>query len=263
MEETLEILKELSPGFISVTYGALGSSQDKTISIVRKIKKEMGMEVMSHFTCIGLTEEKVDDYLRQLREAGLDNILALRGDVPQGMPREIALQGAYQYANDLVTSIRKKTGQYFGIAVAGYPESHLEAKSLEADIEHLKLKVDAGADFIVTQLFYDNQDFYRYRDLVVKKGITVPIVPGIMPIQSVKQIAKITKMCGAKLTPELNDFFCQEESLSREAQLDFGIDYAIRQCRDLLEHGAPGIHFYTLNRSKAVRAIYLALNSGK
>lgn len=252
-------LKALGPDYVSVTYGALGSNQDKSLGLVNRIQNEIGMEVMSHYTCIGATEERVDSFLKELSSLGVENILALRGDAPAGMDIKEALEESpFDYAVDLVRYIRKKTDDKFSIGVAGYPEGHPECESREDDLLRLKQKVDAGADFIVTQLFFDNRDFYEFKEKAQKIGIDVPIIAGIMPIENYKQIQKITSLCGSKIPDEIKDMFSRDD-ISEDDKLKFGIDYTTRQCQDLLANGVHGMHFYTLNKSASTREIFKSL----
>jgi len=255
----IEDLRPLKPTYVSVTYGALGSNQDRTLSLVRKIKQEIGIEVMAHFTCIGAEEKKVDHFLAELEKVDIHAILALRGDIPPGVPPEVALNGPYRYARDLVRAVRAKTTG-FTVAVAGYPQGHSEAKDLASDIALLRQKVDAGADYIVTQFFFENDVFYRFRDAALRSGITVPIIPGLMPIQNLKQIEIFAEKCHVTIPARISSFFT-EPARTDDERRQFGIAYATAQCTDLLAHGVPGIHFYTLNKSKATRVIYQHINS--
>ena len=258
----IEELKKLSPDYVSVTYGALGSSQDKSLSITRKIQNEIGLNVMAHYTCIGATHEKVDAFLKDLEDAGVVNILALRGDAPHGMDISEALkESPFNYATDLVRYIREKTGEKFSIGVAGYPERHPECSNFDEDLKHLKEKVDAGADFIVTQLFFDNKDFFTFKEKAEESGINVPIIPGIIPIENYNQIQKITSLCGAKVPEVIKENF-SDETLSEEDKLAFGLDYTTKQCEELLDAGVRGIHFYTLNKSVSTREIFTRLKLG-
>ncbi len=255
----LSELKELHPDYVSVTYGALGSTQEKSLNVIRKIHGDLGVEVMAHYTCIGGSEEKVDAFLEEIIPIGVENILALRGDAPEGMSLQDALGNSpFHYAIDLVKYIKKKTDR-FSIGVAGYPEKHPEAKTMEEDIQYLKAKVDAGADFIVTQLFFNNADFFSFRDQAEKAGITVPIIPGIMPLENFKQIEKITSMCGAKVPDDLKAYLT-DRAISDEDKITYGVSYTTKQCQELLAGGVKGIHFYTLNKSSATREIFRNLH---
>jgi methylenetetrahydrofolate reductase (NADPH) len=253
-------LKALNPDYVSVTYGALGSSQDKSLAIIKRIHDELSLEVMAHYTCIGGTKDGVHDFLAQLKEIGIDNILALRGDPPAGEKISEALGSSpFKYAADL-TEFIKAGAHDFSIGVAGYPEGHPECSSMELDLSHLKRKVDVGADFIVTQLFFDNHDYYMFRERAHVRGIRVPIIPGIMPLESFKQIDKITAMCGASIPQELRLHFT-DPNLSDEDKMKYGIDFTTTQCEDLLKKGVKGLHFYTLNKSTATREIFKRLHA--
>ena len=244
-------MSALKPGYISVTYGAGGSTREKTLDIALKVRDSHEIEPLVHFTCVGADREEIAAYLKIVKEKNLENILALRGDPPQGQKSFTPPSGGFSHANELVGFVRK-TGD-FCIAVAGYPEGHIEAESLEADIDNLRKKIDAGADFIITQLFYDNADFYNFMNLTARRGISVPVIPGIMPVTSLSQITRITGMCGAKIPEKLMDDLhgCEsEESICRA-----GTDYSIRQCAELKSWGVPGFHFYTLNKSDTVKRI--------
>lgn len=257
--QTINDLRALHPSFVSVTYGAMGTNQDGTLFFVKKIKQELGVEVMAHFTCVCADKERVRSFLAELEAAGIYNILALRGDIPDDVDRTQVIAGDFRYASDLIAAIREHSNA-FTIMAAGYPECHPEAPSLDADIDALKRKIDAGAQAVITQLFFMNDVFYRYCDRVRARGITVPIIPGIMPVQSARQLEIFSSKCGGiSIPPEIKNFFTAKERTKEEA-LQFGIDFATAQCRDLLRHDVPGIHFYTLNRSRATRLIFEQLN---
>jgi methylenetetrahydrofolate reductase (NADPH) len=256
---TLESLRALHPTFVSVTYGAGGSSQEKTIELVCRIKHDLQLESMAHLTCIGASPETIVAVLRRLEAAGIENVLALRGDPPAGQTTFAPAPGGFAHASDLVRFIRAQ-GFHFCIGGAGYPEGHIESPDLDTDLAHLKTKVDAGLDFVITQLFFDNGDFYSFLERVRGAGITVPIIPGIMPVTNVAQIERFTSLCGARIPADLRrrlDAARAEDAAVRTV----GIEHATRQCRDLLAHGVAGIHFYTLNQSPATRAIFAALRS--
>jgi len=254
---TIDGLLALDPHFISVTYGAAGTTQDMTFEIASKIKNRIGTEVLAHLTCVNATQDEMAAILRILKNENIKNILALRGDPPKGSNKFEQVKGGFSYANELVEYIT--TYQYFSIGIAGYPEGHLEAPSLEVDMDNLKRKVDAGADFIITQLFFNNDDFYRFRDNAIACGIDIPIVPGIFPVFNYGQIQKITSLCGAEIPPSLSGslFDARENQALVE---EIGIDYAIRQCRDLLAHNVHGLHFYSMNRSSHVKKIVQELS---
>lgn len=245
-------LLEFEPSFITCTYGAGGSTRAKTLEIVEQVKQRFGVPVASHLTCVGSTVEQLRDYLTGTAERNIDYIVALRGDPPKGETNFVPVQGGLRYANELVALIRAEFPQ-FGIAVAGYPEMHQEAPSPEVDLENLKRKVDAGAHVVVTQLFYDNQDFFRFRERYERAGIRVPLVPGILPVTNLAQIQRITSMCGARLP---SDFIADLSDRDDEQwQFQVGVDFATRQVQGLIDEGIPGIHFYVLNKSQATSAV--------
>jgi len=258
LEQALEELSRLDPTFVSVTYGAGGTSAQKlkTIDIVTRAKARYGLEAMAHFTCVGATVDELRDTLDRMREAGIENVLALRGDPPSGQEHWTATEGGLSYSRELIELIRRDYD--FAIGAACFPEVHIHAESAESDLRYLKEKVDAGARFLITQLFFDNQCYWDFVARARDGGIDVPIVPGIMPIGNVAQIKRFTEMCGATL-PErlLRELHVRADQ--PDAVADFGVAYATLQCADLLANGAPGIHFYTLNRSPATRAILSAL----
>lgn len=245
-------LMSLSPSFITCTYGAGGSSQQKTLDILQQVRQHFSVPVASHLTLVGRSVDQLRDYLRQASDIGVNYVVALRGDPPRGSNQFAVTSGGLRYANELVQMIRDEFPQ-FGIAVAGYPEVHQEAPSAEVDLGNLKRKVDAGADVVITQLFFHNQDFYRFRDRCWSAGIEVPIVPGIMPITDFKQIKKITSLCGSKLPGPLLDQLSVDDDPTRQFQV--GVDHAIGQVMDLIDQEIPGIHFYVLNRSEAISAL--------
>jgi len=250
---TIESLRPLEPTFVSVTYGAGGSTRRKTVDLVGRIKSQLGIEPMAHLTCVGAGKNELARVLDELQSLHIENILALRGDPPQGQTAFVPVEDGFQYASELVAFIRARTGELC-VAGACYPEKHPEAPSLETDLENLKRKVDAGVDFLITQLFFDNADFLAFRDRAVAKGILVPIVAGIMPILSVHQIKRFTQMCGAKIPKELlHKVEAVEDDV--ESVRHIGMYHATQQCLDLLSQDVAGIHFYTLNRSTATRAI--------
>lgn len=255
---TIEALKGLDPSYVSVTYGAGGSTRRKTVELVKRIKHEIGIESMAHLTCVGANRDEIGSVLDDLAAAGLDNVLPLRGDPPKGASEFVPTPGGFRYANELVAFIRERHS--FCLGGACYPEKHPEAPSAEADLDNLKRKVDAGVDFLITQLFFDNDDYLRFRERAVAAGVRVPILAGIMPILNVKQIKRFTRMCGASLPNALRKKIEAVED-DAEAVRQVGIYHATRQCEDLLRDGVPGIHFYTLNRSTATRAIYQSIKS--
>ena len=246
--QTIEQLKPLRPSYVSVTYGAGGSTRAKTVELAGKIQNEIGIDVMAHLTCVGHTADEIGGILDQLAANNIENVLALRGDPPTGGPW-VKTPGGFEHADELVSYARGHAANFF-VACAGFPEGHPQCLNLRRDLQHLKAKVDAGAQAIVTQLFFDNNDFLRFRDECRAVGIQVPIVAGIMPIGNVSQIKRFVTMCGAKIPHRL---LTKLESL--EANPDdvykAGIEYAANQCRDLIFHNVDGLHFYTLNKSPA------------
>lgn len=254
----LNELRALKPTYVSVTYGAGGSTRAKTVELTRRIKQELGIEPLAHLTCVGATRDELRRVLDELQEAGVENVLALRGDPPKGMDRFQAVDGGFGYANELTHFIR--TNYDFCLGGACYPEGHTEAASPYEDLHFLKKKVEAGAQFLVTQLFFDNRLYFDFVDRARAAGITVPIVPGIMPIQNVDQIKRFTKMCGASLPPELLGALDQRAS-EPERVHEYGVVYATVQSLGLLQGGAPGIHFYTLNKSTATREILTVMRT--
>lgn len=251
--KSIEALAPLRPSFVSVTYGAGGSTRRKTIDLVEEIKDQIGIESMAHLTCVGTTRDELAAILDELRDRGIQNVLALRGDPPQGQDRFCPTQGGFAHANELVQFIRERND--FCLGVAGHPEVHPEATDRHRDLENLKRKVDAGADFIISQLFFDNADFLRFRELAEYEGISVPIIAGIMPVLSVRQIKRFTTMCGARIPKELLSRIEAVED-DDEAVRHIGMYHATQQCHDLLASDVAGIHFYTLNRSTATRAVF-------
>ena len=245
----LEELVSFEPSYITCTYGAGGSTRQKTLEIVERVRQRFGCPVASHLTCVGSTEDELRSYLRDARQRGVDHIVALRGDPPKGEAQFKAVAGGLRYASELVALVRREFPD-FGIAVAGYPEMHIEALSPEADLENLKRKVDAGGDIVITQLFYINEDFFRFRDRCEQIGIQAPIVPGILPVTNLAQIRRITSLCGAKLPPQFVADLEQREG-QPDDQSEVCVEFATRQTQQLLDAGVPGIHFYVLNKSPA------------
>jgi methylenetetrahydrofolate reductase (NADPH) len=257
--ETLEDLRSLEPGFVSVTYGAGGSTRDRTIELVSNIKERTGIEPMAHLTCVGHTKAEIADVLSRLAKARIENVLALRGDPPKGQTSFQRTEGGFGYANELVEFVREQD-LGFGIGGAAYPEGHPETASREADLQHLKLKVDAGCDFVVCQLFFDNAFYFDFVERARRAGINVPIVPGIMPITNVEQVSRFVRMCGATVPMRLQ-LELEKVKDDPTAVMQLGVAHATVQCLELLQRGVPGIHFYTLNRSPAARMIVSALRA--
>ena len=264
--QTVRELSRLGPSFVSVTYGAMGTTRHNTLRIVSRIKHEIGLEVAAHLTCLGHTQEEIAAILQELHAEHIENIVALRGDPPKGETEFKPVPGGFRYASELVGFIRRQSryGPHFSLAVAGYPEGHIECRDKSKDLAHLKHKVDQGADVVITQLFFKNKDFFDFRERAVKAGIKVPIVPGIMPVTHGPQIQRFASMCGAAIPSEMQEAIVRfgEGQKSIEA---YGIDYATHQCQELLANGATGLHFYTLNKSNATSQIYknLELNQKK
>merc|ERR1719327_2015560 len=250
--------------WIDVTWGAGGSTADKTLEICINALKYHGLNVMMHLTCTNMPKEKLKEALDTCKENGICNILALRGDPPGHLEKGSdsegfkVCEGGFAYATDLVKYIRAEFGDYFCIAVAGYPEGHLEATSFDDDMKHLKEKVDAGADLIVTQLFYDNASFLEYVDKCKKMGVTIPILPGIMPIQSYAGFNKMTTLCKTKVPPSIPEMLDAVKD-DEEKVKDVGVQIGIEQCKDLIAKGTPGLHFYTLNLESSVMRIVQGL----
>jgi methylenetetrahydrofolate reductase (NADPH) len=255
---TIDDLHPLRPSYVSVTYGAGGSTRQKTVDLVSRIQNELKIRAMAHLTCVGHTAEEIGGILDQLWGNGICNVLALRGDPPVGQSQFVATPGGFGYANELAGFVRQKHD--FCIGVAGYPEGHPQCLNRTRDLENLRRKVDAGADFVVTQLFFDNQDFYNFRDQARTMGIKIPIIAGIMPVLNVAQIKRFISMCGAKIPHPLL-LKIEEAENDPEAVYRIGVEYAIGQCRDLLANGVDGLHFYTLNKSKATVEIVKALDA--
>jgi methylenetetrahydrofolate reductase (NADPH) len=255
--KTIESLKPLGPTYVSVTYGAGGSTRRKTVELVDRIKNDIGIEPVAHLTCVGHTRDEIAGILDELRARRVENILALRGDPPQGQSHFTPTAGGFEHANELVSFIRSR-GDNVCIGAACYPEKHPEAPDGEVDLANLKRKVDAGVDFLISQLFFDNNHFLQFRERAAKAGISVPIIAGIMPIVSVSQVKRFTQMCGATIPGELLRRIEAVED-DAEAVRHIGMYHSTQQCLDLLKHDVAGIHFYTLNRSTATRAIYQML----
>ncbi len=262
--DTIRELKRLEPSFVSVTYGAMGTTRQNTLRIVSKVRSELGIESAAHLTCVGHTRDEIAAILRDLKARGVSNLVALRGDPPKGETEFRPVPGGFHYAAEMVRFIRGEAEfrDAFSLAVAGYPETHVECRDRVKDLEHLKQKVDAGADLIVTQLFFDNRDFFDFVDRARRAGIVIPIVAGIMPVTHGPQIERFAQMCGAKVPQEMRDAISRlgDDQAAVEA---YGIDFATRQCAGLLKEGVAGIHFYTLNKSRATLEIYQNLGLAK
>jgi methylenetetrahydrofolate reductase (NADPH) len=256
--ETIAHLGELRPSFVSVTYGAGGSTREKTVELVRRIKHELGIEAMAHLTCVGAGRDEIRAVLETLHAHAIENVLALRGDPPAGAAHFTPAADGFAFAAELVRFIRGN-GLPFALGGAGYPEGHVECRDLALDLEHLKSKVDAGLDFVITQLFFDNSDYFGFVARARQRGIDVPIIPGIMPITNLAQIERFTSMCGARIPADLRERL-QRAGSDEAAVQAIGVAHATAQCQELLAAGAPGIHFYTLNQSPSTRAIFEQLH---
>jgi methylenetetrahydrofolate reductase (NADPH) len=258
---TVAELKKDEPDFVSVTYGAGGSTRDRTISVVKRIRQELDVEAMAHFSVVGADRDALMATLDDMQAAGIENVLALRGDPPKGETEWRPAPGGLQYSSELAALIAENYD--FAVGAACFPEVHPEAESMAHDIDFLKEKVAAGVRFLITQLFFDNDFYFDFVDEARAAGITVPIVPGIMPISNHKQIKRFTDMCGASIPPALERGLSDRANEDGTGVEDFGVAYATLQCTELLARGAPGIHFYTLNKSPATRAILGALRAAR
>src|SRR3990172_2795206 len=254
----IEELVAFKPSMITCTYGAGGSTREKTLELTARIRKTFGVTTTAHFTCVGSPVVQIREWLQKASELGVENIMALRGDPPKSEIAFTQPEGGLAHGNELVALVRREF-PHFGIGVAGYPETHQEAESPEADLANLRRKVEAGADVVITQLFYDNRDFFDFRRRYEAAAIRAPLVPGILPVINLAQIQKIASLCGAQLPPAfLADL--ERHRDDSDGQIDVGVSYATRQCRELIEAGGPGIHFYVLNKALAPGRILRALN---
>lgn len=251
-------LKGLAPSFMTLTYGAGGSARDRTLEMAGAMKNELKVETAAHLTCIAHTRPEIQDILKRIRDLRIENIVALRGDVPKDGSVRPPGERELPHAVDLVAEIRRQGG--FCVAVAGYPEKHPEAPSKEEDLARLKEKAAAGADVVITQLFFANADYFDFVRRCRAAGISLPIVPGIMPVTGFQQTRRFTAMCGARLPEEMTRALEPIQD-DKEAVVRFGVEYAIKQCRELLEGGAPGVHFYTLNRSHSTQEVLKRLKA--
>ncbi len=254
---SLTELMEFAPSYVTCTYGAGGSTRTKTLDIVEAVARQFGCPVASHLTCVGSTADDLRSYLTEAWQRGVQNIVALRGDPPKGESSFQQTSGGFRYANELVALVRNEFPQ-FGIAVAGYPETHQEAVCADSDLENLKRKLDAGGQIVITQLFYDNTDFFRFRDRCERVGIDTPIVPGILPVTNFAQVQRIAGMCKARL-PESFASALQRCADDESRQFEVGVDYAAEQVQGLIDGGVPGLHFYVLNKSPATIRVLQAV----
>jgi len=250
--DNLKQLMAYEPDVVTCTYGAGGSTRDKTLEIVDQVKQRFGVRVASHLTCVGSTVEQLTEYLREAERRGIENIVALRGDPPKGEASFKPVAGGLRYASELVALIRREFPR-LAIAVAGYPEKHQEAASLQSDLENLKRKVEAGGHCVITQLFYDNADFFRFRQRCEEMEIRVSVIPGILPVTNLAQIERIASMCKAKLPAELVNELGEKDDA--DWQFEVGVRWAARQVQELIDAGVPGLHFYVLNKSQATAAV--------
>ena len=258
---TVEALRPLGPAFVSVTYGAGGSDRERTLSLVKRLKRDVEVEAVAHLTCVGSPRDEIARVLDEIAGAGIQNLLALRGDPPRGETAFVAHPEGFRHASELVAFVRSRPDRWpLCVGAAAYPEGHVETRDLSRDLQHLREKVDAGADFLVTQLFFENQHYFRFVERARAAGIGVPVIPGVMPLTSVEQIERFTAMCGASIPPLLRAAM-EVRRADADGALQLGVAYATLQCADLLRRGAPGIHFYTLNRSPSSRAILAALRA--
>lgn len=249
-------LAELDPTFVSVTWGAGGSTRRLTVDLVKRIRDEIGVEAMAHLTCVGASSDEIAEVLQELQSSGIQNVLPLRGDPPKGEKVFVQPKDGFAYASELVTFIRSRFD--FCLGAACYPESHQEATDAASDLNHLKTKADAGVDFLITQMFFDNALYFDFVERARARGITQPIIPGIMPITNFAQLKRMSEMCGAGFPDDLRERLASASDSPAEVRA-IGIDHATRQCTELLDRGAPGVHFYTLNRSPATVQILQAL----
>jgi methylenetetrahydrofolate reductase (NADPH) len=256
LDKTVDMLADLKPDFVSVTFGAGGSTRDGSRQLIQKLMHDKGLEVVAYFACYGLAPDEIVEVLDSYRDIGVESVLAVRGDEP----REEGYTphpGSLQHASDLVSFIRPR--YEFCLGVAAYPEGHIEASSKEKDLDYLKLKVDQGAEFIITNYFYDNNYFFDFIGRCRNAGIEVPILPGIMPVYSVKMMGILAGMCGATITDDLSQGIDSLPDGDTEALLAFGIDFAYRQCAELLKAGVPGLHIYTMDRWKSSAGVVTRL----
>jgi len=260
LRATLYSLRQDQPDFVSVTYGAMGTTRSRTIEVVKWIKEELRIEAMAHFTCVGATVQELRETVDEIESAGVENVLALRGDPPAGETEWTQTEGGLRYSTELIELLR--SDRDLAVGAASFPEVHPDAESSESDLRFLRAKQDAGASFFVTQLFFDNELYFDFVSRARAAGVTVPIIPGIMPVTNYGQIKRFTEMCGATI-PEPFERELEARAGDTGALSELGVAYAALQCTELLARGAPGIHFYTLNRSPATRAILAALRAAQ
>jgi len=255
---TIADLTALEPGFVSVTCGAAGSTREKTAELVKRIQQETRLTAMAHVTCTGRSAEELADSLEEMEREGIENVLALRGDLPKDQPDWQPVPGGFRHANELVAFIKSRFG--FSLGGASHPEKHHEASSFEEDLANLRKKVDAGVEFLITQLFLDNEPFFRFLERAQEEGIAVPIVPGIMPMVSLKNLRRAMQLSPGSTTPPELERRLEEAGEDADRAMEIGVQWATRQCRELLDRGVPGIHFFTLNKSPATREVHERLS---
>lgn len=253
--KVVEELNALGPDFVSVTYGAGGSTRGATMEICSEIQMRFTLPVMHHLTCVGHTRKELMTIINQMESGNIKNILALRGDPPQGADKWELSPDSPEFCYELIDLIRDSYGDFFSIGVAGFPEGHIHCPDKETDSRYMKIKINHGGEFIITQLFFDNAIYSEYLERLQRAGVTVRVIPGILPITSYEGLLKFCKLCGATVTPEVHEIFrpLREDN---GAMKKAGIEFAVRQCRDLLDRGAPGLHFFTLNRTEPTREIW-------
>jgi len=251
---TIEALCGLKPDFISCTYGAGGGSREKTLDIVEHIQQKYHVPAVAHLTCVLHTKDEIKSILSNMKARGISNVLALRGDPPKNNPDWTPGENNFKYSWELVAFIRKYFGDYFSIGVAGFPEGHLLCPDRQLDAEYLKNKIDHGANFVITQLFFNNRDYFDYVARLKKLGVTVPVIPGILPITDYPALVRFTSLCGATIPQEVHEIF-KTIAEDKEKTLEAGIKFCVQQSRELLKNGAPGLHFYTLNKIHPIDTI--------
>jgi len=259
LDKALDSLTSISPDYVSVTFGAGGSTREGSYELIHKLKNERGLNVVAYIAGIGLGPDEVVEAMEKFKRIGVETIFVIRGDAPTWDENYKPHPDAMHYASDLLKFIKSRYD--FCLGAAGYPESHLEAVSPEKDLDYLKLKIDEGAEYIVAQYFYNNQFFYDYMDKILAKGINVPVVPGVMPIYTLRMTENLARICGTTITEKVRNGLDSLPADDKEGILQYGIDLAIEQCRGLLNHGVPGLHFYTMNRGKSITRIMENLKS--
>ena len=253
LPETAGILKELEPDWFAVTYGAGGTTRTLTMDIVDELQKRFQIPIMHHFTCVGHSKAELEAIIKKMKEKNICNILALRGDAPEGVEHWEPAPDGLEYCYQLIELIRSY-GSFFSIGVAGFPEGHIDCPDKKTDSRHLKIKIDTGGEFVITQLFFNNNDYFEYLERVRKIGVTVRIIPGIIPITNYQQLLRFCKTCGTTIPQRVHDIFKPLDG-DAEATYEAGVQFVVKQCNELLEGGAPGLHFYTLNKVEPIREI--------